>query len=114
MENFDKLNEVVKALNDDVAKIPTAHLGDLNGIQHHVRHALNAMLVLETKVFQDIDRLVTRRRAALQQEAVDAQRKSIKVVYPEGKPVEKPVEKIEVVAVEEKLVKKVKKAKKSK
>lgn len=101
MENIEKLNEAVQAVNDAVKRIAKANIGELNEIQYKVRQTLNAMLLLETKAFQDIERLATQRRAALQQEGT--QRRVV---------VSEPVE-AEPVAVEEKPAKKAKKAKKS-
>lgn len=88
MENIEKLNEAVKVVNDAAKSIETANLAELNGIKYKVRETLNAMLLLETKAFQDIERLATQRRAELQETATRPQVKEV-VVEAESAPVKK-------------------------
>lgn len=99
MENIEKLNEAVKVVNDAAKAIEKANLSELNGIKYTVRQTLNAMLLLETKAFQDIERLATQRRAELQEVQT----------IPKMETVEEVVSKMETPTP----VKKAKKAKKS-
>lgn len=99
MENIEKLNEAVKVVNDAAKAIEKAGIGELNGIQYKVRQTLNAMLLLESKAFQDITRLATKRRAELQE--ASTQKKVVKPTV------------VEPVGETDKSEKKVKKAKKS-
>lgn len=80
MDNIEKLSEAAKVIREAAFSIENARLDQLNGIKHTVRQTLNAMLLLETKAFQEVERAANQRRAELQQEAVDVRNTAISKV----------------------------------